>query len=65
MAQVVTHKLTGKKFAMKTVDISYVKDPDDFEFVMREVRNDDRCPCLTLFLFERLNFSIGLKRWKS
>ncbi len=35
----VTHKLTGKQFAMKTVDISSVEDPKEFEFFMKEVRN--------------------------
>eukprot|EP01084_Bolivina_argentea_P147063 257355_1 len=35
--QVVTHKLTGKQFAMKTVDISSVQDPKEFEFFMKEV----------------------------
>ncbi len=65
MAQVVTHKLTGKQFAMKTVDMSYVRNPNDFEFVMKEVRDDVSCHCLAFSLFECLNFSIDLQRWKS
>jgi calcium-dependent protein kinase len=35
--QVVTNRTTGKKYAMKTVDLSRVKDAASFEFFMREV----------------------------
>ncbi len=47
MSQVVTHKLTGKQFAMKTVDISSVQDPAEFEFFMKEVR---KCQLLVWYL---------------